>query len=226
MEKIFLIPSLTILLLSSCDGEYIYNTKSRVYKFSHLEENNNKRLYKKKIPPTELLQVGLNKRNKFSLESNSVDQEFTDQEIADSYIADDGTYVGKYKIGNQYTVFGKTYQPQEYDNFEEVGISSWYGDDFHGKLTANGEIYHKGDITAAHRTLPLPSIVMVTNLDNGKTLKVRINDRGPFAKNRIIDMSERAAKELGFANKGTANVKLKFLKQDTEEMLQKLGIDH
>ena len=80
-------------------------------------------------------------------------------------------------------------------------------------------------MTAAHPTLPLPSMVRITNLDNGKSVKVRVNDRGPFSKKRVVDVSEKAAQELNFRNKGTANVKLEFLKEDTEEMLQKLGLD-
>ena len=116
------------------------------------------------------------------------------------------------KIGNTYKIFGISYTQQDYDFFEEEGIASWYGSDFHGKKTANGEIYNMGDITAAHPTLPLPSLIKVTNLENSKTLIVRVNDRGPFSKNRIIDVSEKSAEILGFKNKGTAKVKIEFLR--------------
>ncbi len=226
MKKICSVFSLAILLLGSCGNETNYNKKTRNNKFSHLEKNNSKQLSIKHSPPTELSHIGLGGKKRYYLKDNNEESGVisNEQEISNSYIADDGTYIGKYKIGNPYEVFGQTYQPQEYDAFEEVGIASWYGDDFHGKKTANGEVYHKNDMTAAHRTLPLPSMVRITNLDNGKTVKVRVNDRGPFSKKRIVDVSEKAATELGFRDKGTTRVKLEFLKEDTEEMFQKLGI--
>ncbi|MTI87634.1 MAG: septal ring lytic transglycosylase RlpA family protein [Balneolaceae bacterium] len=96
----------------------------------------------------------------------------------------------------------------------ETGVSSWYGPNFHGKLTANGEIYDMDGITAAHRTLPFNSIVLVENLDNGKSLQVRINDRGPYAKDRILDLSRGAARKLGVIGPGTANIKLYLLNGD------------
>lgn len=98
----------------------------------------------------------------------------------------------------------------------ETGVASWYGPNFHGKLTANGETYDMDGITAAHRTLPFGSILMVENLDNGKTITLRVNDRGPYAKDRIIDLSRGAAKELGVIGPGTANVKLYLLEGDIE----------
>ncbi|GDX36703.1 hypothetical protein LBMAG18_12140 [Alphaproteobacteria bacterium] len=133
-------------------------------------------------------------------------------------------YEGHFKIGNPYKIFGISYIPQDYQFFEEEGMASWYGSDFHGKKTANGEIYNMGDITAAHPTLPLPSLIRVTNLMNGKTTVVRVNDRGPFAKNRIIDVSEKTAEILGFKGRGTTKVKIEFLRKETDEMLSKLGI--
>jgi rare lipoprotein A len=137
-----------------------------------------------------------------------------------------GKYIGIYKIGKPYTILGKTYFPKEDENYEEIGESSHYGDGdgFNGKKTSNGEIFNMDDYTAAHRTLPMPSIVQVTNLENGKTLKVRINDRGPFAKDRILDVSRKVAKELDFHNKGTTKVKVKYLKNDTDNLLKKLGL--
>ena len=93
-----------------------------------------------------------------------------------------------------------------------TGIASWYGEDFHGKLTANGETYDMHDLTAAHKTLPLGTIVRVTNLDNGKSVNVRINDRGPYIEGRMIDLSFAAAKKLNFSHLGTARVKLKVIK--------------
>ena len=133
-------------------------------------------------------------------------------------------YSGHFKIGNPYKISGISYTPQNYQSFEEEGTASWYGSEFHGKKTANGEIYNMGDITAAHPTLPLPSLIKVTNLKNNKTLVVRVNDRGPFAKNRIIDVSEKTAEILGFKGQGTTKVKIEFLRKETDEMLSKLGI--
>ena len=94
--------------------------------------------------------------------------------------------LGNYKVGKPYKIMGKWYYPKEDYSYSEIGTASWYGKDFHAKYTANGEIYDMNTLTAAHRTLPLPSIVRVTNLENGRSLVLRVNDRGPFAKNRII----------------------------------------
>lgn len=140
-------------------------------------------------------------------------------------IIDGREYVGHYKIGNPYQVQDITYYPQEYDYYEEVGTASWYGADFHGKMTANGETYNLGAMTAAHQTLPLPSMVKVTNLNNGKSVVVRVNDRGPFAKSRIIDLSESAAEKLGYKDKGTATVKVEYLEKETKDLLATLNIN-
>ena len=105
---------------------------------------------------------------------------------------------GSYKVGNPYKIMGTWYYPKEDYGYSEVGMASWYGEDFHAKKTANGENYDMNTLTAAHRTLPLPSIVKVTNLENGRSLVLRVNDRGPYAKNRIIDISKRGAQLLGF----------------------------
>jgi rare lipoprotein A len=106
-----------------------------------------------------------------------------------------------------YIVFGKTYEilPDSLE-YLEIGIASWYGNKFHGRLTANGEKYDMYRLSAAHKTLPLPTVVRVTNLDNGKRVTLRVNDRGPFHADRVIDLSYRAAIELGFVDKGTAPV--------------------
>jgi len=119
--------------------------------------------------------------------------------------------------GNQspYTVRGKTYQiADSAKGFEQQGIASWYGLKFHGELTSNGEIYNMYEMSAAHKTLPLPSFVRVTNLDNQRSVVVRVNDRGPFHDGRVIDLSYAAAIKLGYADKGTANVKLETLVVD------------
>ena len=103
---------------------------------------------------------------------------------------------GAYKIGNPYKINGLWYYPKVDYDYTETGIASWYGPNFHGKTTANGENFDQNLISAAHRTLPLPSLVRVTNLENGRSIRVRVNDRGPFAHGRIIDMSRRGAQLL------------------------------
>src|ERR1700712_4271205 len=118
---------------------------------------------------------------------------------------------GVYKIGKPYQIGDTWYYPREQPDYDETGIASWYGPGFYDRPTANGEIYTAKDLTAAHRTLPLPVNVRVTNLDNGKSIIVRVNDRGPFAKGRIIDLSERAAALLGYKEKGTARVRVTYV---------------
>ncbi|MBI1407015.1 MAG: septal ring lytic transglycosylase RlpA family protein [Caulobacter sp.] len=110
-----------------------------------------------------------------------------------------------------YQVRGVWYTPREQPNYNEVGIASWYGQQFHNKQTSNGEVFDMWVISAAHKTLPLPSIVEVTNLDNGKKIRVRVNDRGPFVDGRIIDMSRAGAQALGFDRKGTARVRVRYV---------------
>jgi rare lipoprotein A len=122
---------------------------------------------------------------------------------------------GVYKVGSPYQINGIWYYPGEDLSYDETGIASWYGEEFHGKYTANGEIFDLNGLTAAHHTLPMPSIVQVTNLENGRTLKLRINDRGPFARGRIIDLSRRAAQLLGFEMAGTAKVRVQVLVPDS-----------
>ncbi len=129
---------------------------------------------------------------------------------------------GTYKVGKPYKIMGKWYYPKEDYSYSEVGTASWYGEDFHAKYTANGEIYDMNTLTAAHRTLPLPSIVRVTNLENGRSLVLRVNDRGPFAKNRIIDVSKRSATLLGFKNQGVAKVRVELLPEESKALKQAL----
>jgi rare lipoprotein A len=123
-----------------------------------------------------------------------------------------------YKIGNPYKVNGVWYYPKVDYDYNETGIASWYGPGFNGKNTANGETYDENALTAAHKTLPLPTMVRVTNLENGRSIEVRINDRGPYAPGRIIDMSRRGAQLLGFAEKGTARVRVQVMKEDSQLM--------
>jgi rare lipoprotein A len=118
---------------------------------------------------------------------------------------------GIYKVGEPYQVGGIWYVPREQPDYDETGIASYYGSDFHLKPTANGEIFDMAAPSAAHPTLPLPSMVEVTNLDNGKKLNVRVNDRGPFVGGRVIDLSQEAARELGFERQGTARVRVRYV---------------
>jgi rare lipoprotein A len=118
---------------------------------------------------------------------------------------------GIYKIGNPYQIGDTWYYPREQPNYDETGIASWYGPTFYGHRTANGEMYDGRAMTAAHRTLPMPVNVRVTNLDNGKSVVVRVNDRGPYAKGRIIDLSEAAARALDVIATGTARVRVTYL---------------
>jgi rare lipoprotein A len=118
---------------------------------------------------------------------------------------------GRYKVGSSYKVGGRWYKPREEPGYDRKGIASWYGDLFHGRYTANGEIFDMDALTAAHPTLPLPSYVRVTNLKNGRSLVLRVNDRGPYAHDRIIDLSRQSARALGFHRKGTAPVRVQFL---------------
>ena len=118
-----------------------------------------------------------------------------------------------YKIGKKYSVGGKYYYPKKDLYYNKTGIASWYGPKFHGKLTANGEIYNQYALTAAHKTLPLPSAVKVTNLKNNKSIVLRINDRGPFVNDRIIDLSSKAADILDLKRKGTGLVRVQILRE-------------
>ena len=118
---------------------------------------------------------------------------------------------GTYRVGKPYVVSGRTYVPEENANYRAEGVASWYGDDFHGRLTANGEVYDMHSISAAHPTLPMPCYARVTNLANNKSIVVRVNDRGPFAANRVIDVSVRTAKLLGFHDNGLARVRVEYV---------------
>lgn len=118
---------------------------------------------------------------------------------------------GYFKVGNPYKVDGDWYYPKEDTSYDSTGIGSWYGPQFHGKKTANGEVFDQNSISAAHPTLPMPTIARVTNLENGRSLIVRINDRGPFARGREIDLSRRSAELLGYRTQGTAKVRVQYL---------------
>ena len=130
----------------------------------------------------------------------------------------------KPKLGpNQYEIFGQVYEiMQENVGYLEIGVASWYGKKFHGRLTAMGETYDMFGLTAAHKALPLPTVVKVTNLDNGQSIVVRVNDRGPFHDDRLIDLSWGAAKALGFENQGTAPVVVEAMDEVNHPELGKL----
>ncbi len=118
---------------------------------------------------------------------------------------------GTYRVGKPYTVAGRVYVPEEDVNYREEGLASWYGDDFHGRLTANGEVFDMASLSAAHPTLPMPCYARVTNLSNGKSLIVRVNDRGPYHGNRLMDVSSRAAELLEFKGNGVARVRVEYV---------------
>src|SRR6195256_2481674 len=118
---------------------------------------------------------------------------------------------GTYRVGKPYTVGGRIYVPEEDTDYREEGMASWYGDDFHGRLTANGEVFDMGSLTAAHPTLPMPCYARVTNLRNGKSLIVRVNYRGPYHGNRLIDVSNKAAELLEFKRNGVARVRVEYV---------------
>ena len=117
---------------------------------------------------------------------------------------------GIYKVGRPYRVGGRWYHPRENPNYDRTGTASWYGTAFHGRRTSNGEIYDMHAITAGHPTLPMPSYAWVTNLQNGRTVLVRVNDRGPYAKDRLIDLSYQTAHTLGFSQRGLARVRVRY----------------
>jgi rare lipoprotein A len=130
-------------------------------------------------------------------------------------VVDDGEPVprggGQYLVGHPYTIAGRTYYPSENAHYAAVGMASWYGDAFHGRRTANGEVYDMRSLSAAHPTMPLPSYARVTNLGNGYSMIVRVNDRGPYAPGRIIDVSSRVADMLDIKSTGTAKVKVEYV---------------
>ena len=125
------------------------------------------------------------------------------------------------KIGKPYEINGKTYYPAADSTYDKIGDASWYGPGFHGKRTASGEIFDQEDITAAHPTLPIPSLVLVTNLSNNKTIVCRVNDRGPFHSNRIIDLSKHSAELIGL--KSTQPVRVQFLKKETDDYIASIA---
>jgi len=132
---------------------------------------------------------------------------------------------GYYKVGNPYEISGTWYYPKVNYEYDETGIASWYGPNFDGKMTANGETYDMNALTAAHRTLPLPTWVEVTNLENGRKLNLRINDRGPYAKGRIIDISRKGAQLLGLQTNGVAKVRVRILAAESKALARKLRGD-
>lgn len=117
---------------------------------------------------------------------------------------------GSYVLGPHYVIAGRTYVPQDNPRYEATGQASWYGEAFHGRKTANGEVFDMWALTVAHPTLPIPSLAYVTNLDTGRTVLVRVNDRGPYAHNRIIDLSRMTARVLGMEQQGVGRVRVQY----------------
>ncbi len=128
--------------------------------------------------------------------------------------------VKRFRVGKPYRQSGRLFKPKADWTYNEVGVASWYGGKFHGRKTANGEIFDKNLLTAAHKTLPLPVIAKVTNLSNGRSVKVRINDRGPFTRGRLIDLSQAAAQKLGFIRNGTAKVRVEVLPGESRALVK------
>lgn len=145
-----------------------------------------------------------------------------DKAIADA--RGKGNIPSAVKIGKTYKANGKTFTPAYQPDYDEVGMASWYGPGFHGSSTATGESFDQYEYTAAHPTLPLPSLVRVTNLENGREAIVRINDRGPFHGGRIIDLSHHTASALGMKGSGVARVRVTYLEEETREMWDKLAM--
>jgi rare lipoprotein A len=139
------------------------------------------------------------------------------------YATEDQNRIPPYKLGKPYQIDGAWYYPKIDYDYNETGIASWYGPDFHGKSTASGEIFDQNALTAAHKTLPMPTIVRVTNLQNGRSIEVRINDRGPFVNDRVIDLTRRGAQLLGFEAQGTARVRVQVMKEDSIALANKVG---
>ncbi|WP_127089622.1 septal ring lytic transglycosylase RlpA family protein [Aquabacter cavernae] len=129
--------------------------------------------------------------------------------VADGAPIPKGT--GAYRVGKPYKIAGRTYYPAENPNYKAIGTASYYSDAFHGRLTANGEIFDRNSISAAHPTLPMPSYVRVTNLKNDKSIIVRVNNRGPYHGDRIIDVSHKTADLLGFQSSGITQVKVEYV---------------
>lgn len=144
------------------------------------------------------------------------EMELASHVVKQTPITNNQKHPGRFKVGNSYRIKGQRYTPRETYSFTQTGVASWYGPNFHGKKTANGEIFDKYELTAAHKTLQMPSIIRVTNLENGRSIIARVNDRGPFSKKRILDLSERAAEVLDFKHKGTTRVKIQVLTEESK----------
>ena len=136
-------------------------------------------------------------------------------------------YEGHYKIGKPYrnSIDNRMYHPKHVTEYDKIGVASWYGPRFHKRKTANGDTFDKRALTAAHNTLPMPSMIRVTNMENGRTVILMVNDRGPFAKKREIDVSERAAELLAFKEKGHTKVRVEYLPKETDHLLAELGLE-
>lgn len=193
-----ILKAIIIVFISSCSS------------VESIREAKIKNLSVKKVEVTEKIQQPINSK-------------VVAKEQKNYSLRDDHNYKNKkgtYKVGRPYYIDGKEFWPKSVKSYVETGVASWYGTKFYNKKTANGEVYKTGDMTAAHRILPLPSLVEVKNLENGRKVILKVNDRGPFVKHndRIIDVSEEAAIELGFHKKGTAKVEVTLLVEASKEL--------
>jgi rare lipoprotein A (peptidoglycan hydrolase) len=224
MRKLSLFITLS-LLLSACESISTSPDPSKSNRsFSNIDRVTYAKFHKKIAPHTNLSAPKRTDLTKYDLNNFYHNPQNNEAKEESAVMINNAPTSGTFKIGNPYEVQGVSYFPQNYDEFEETGQASWYGPDFHGKPTANGEIYDSSTMTAAHPTLPLPSMIRVTNLRNGKSAILRVNDRGPFAKNRVIDVSEKAAEELEFKDYGTTEVHIQLLRNDTDEMLARMNV--
>ena len=207
IKKLVLIIAITTL--ASCANPAYIKKSAKIYPHKNPQEQPSEGTY-------------LNKKSKPNLKqnnnstNNSINNSLTLKNSSkDWQKADNGAV---YKIGNPYKINGRWYRPKEYESFSQTGVASWYGPQFHLKKTANGGIFDKNIPSAAHKTLPLPSVVQVTNLNNKKSIIVKVIDRGPYSKSRIIDLSEKAAEMLEFKDKGTTNVRITLILEESKKL--------
>jgi len=207
---------LFFIILNACqNGNYYNHNQKRDRQFSHLEKDYKTSSSSKKLEFIKSSKASFNSGN----HQNNMGNNYSDYDPNPDF-SDEGQELDNKPQNTSNNTMKRDEindEPTTNNNFEEVGLASWYGKGFRNQKTSNGEIYNPNNLTAAHPTLPLPSMVIVTNLDNGKSVKVRVNDRGPSSKNRIIDVSEKAAMELGFRDKGMARVKINLLTNTISE---------
>ena len=229
----------TLSILSSCGGEehHHYHHQKSSNESDEPDEVDQPYVsraagkYNKRVKPSESMQIGVRVNHKFDIskldrkkydhrkDEYSIGQETHDHglplELTPENYNPKQVKIIKRRIQNNNSLTSEIHQ-----TYEETGTASWYGPALDGKLTASGEIHNIENMTASHPTLPLPSIAKVTNLANGRSVVVRVNDRGPLVKNRLIDVSQKAATELGFSDRSTTTVRVELLQEDTNRLLE------